>query len=743
MAGGTTTKTVTSRKITRVVLFLSGIFLTMLPGLRGLHICLSKHVPFRGPDFILQFIPWWDYCADMLRAGNLPWWDASVMFGVPYLADPQSAVLYPLNWLFIFVPTVTALTILIVLHLWIAALFTMLWMRAQGVGYTAAVLAGLIYSSGGFITAHLFAGHYTLICSAAWIPAILWQIEIFFRTHQLKSIVWTGFFLGLQALAGHPQTSIITLAAMIVHIGFQNKKSVKRLNLLLISGVIAFFIAIAPFFLALELENQSVRSNSNPGFVATDALLVQSLGTFVLPDAYIPDSERDGAKAFPHEQFNYAGIFPLILSFCVSRKRFGQLAPLLVFSMMVSILPGIPGLDAVVSEVPVWRLFRGWARGMMIFTLGLAALSGHGLDALRKNKRVGFRVYSAAILFVLVSWVSQIFSHAVIVYFLKSAVLLGLSVILASLIRKYPHNVLYLSLGFVLTFADLFHIQQKLVSPADLFRENMQFVRDVSRVIQKVIPRDGTRVILVDMPLVVNYSHYFGVDTALGYRALPMARFQRYFNRAVHASPDTNQAYAVANRCDPMFSAGSVKWWVGNPRASDACNLIPLGPRLPVFRDGDALPRAWVVHHYAVHASADQVLDAISDPDWDPRNAVELESEPDSFPSGSDFSSGVSNVRYRVISATHTEVSVTSETPGFLVVTDTMYPGWRATIDGSAVRILRANYLFRAVQVPVGTHVVTFQYQPGIRFVFLFISLFCLLVTGILAVLPLTRRSVI
>jgi uncharacterized membrane protein YfhO len=46
------------------------------------------------------------------------------------------------------------------------------------------------------------------------------------------------------------------------------------------------------------------------------------------------------------------------------------------------------------------------------------------------------------------------------------------------------------------------------------------------------------------------------------------------------------------------------------------------------------------------------------------------------------------------------------------VLTDTFYPGWTASVDGSPQPILRANYLFRAVRLPAGDHRVTFVYAP-------------------------------
>ena len=40
-------------------------------------------------------------------------------------------------------------------------------------------------------------------------------------------------------------------------------------------------------------------------------------------------------------------------------------------------------------------------------------------------------------------------------------------------------------------------------------------------------------------------------------------------------------------------------------------------------------------------------------------------------------------------------------------------PGWRATVDGEAAEILRANGLYRAVVISEGLHQVVFEYVPG------------------------------
>jgi uncharacterized membrane protein YfhO len=60
---------------------------------------------------------------------------------------------------------------------------------------------------------------------------------------------------------------------------------------------------------------------------------------------------------------------------------------------------------------------------------------------------------------------------------------------------------------------------------------------------------------------------------------------------------------------------------------------------------------------------------------------------------------------------------------GFVVVTDAFDQGWRATLDGRAAPLLRANLAFRALAVPAGRHAVEMVYRPASVTVGLLISL--------------------
>jgi uncharacterized membrane protein YfhO len=55
---------------------------------------------------------------------------------------------------------------------------------------------------------------------------------------------------------------------------------------------------------------------------------------------------------------------------------------------------------------------------------------------------------------------------------------------------------------------------------------------------------------------------------------------------------------------------------------------------------------------------------------------------------------------------------VRAASDGFLVMSDTFYPGWRADVDGKPLPVVRANFALRGICLPAGDHEVVFYFEP-------------------------------
>jgi hypothetical protein len=94
--------------------------------------------------------------------------------------------------------------------------------------------------------------------------------------------------------------------------------------------------------------------------------------------------------------------------------------------------------------------------------------------------------------------------------------------------------------------------------------------------------------------------------------------------------------------------------------------------------------------------------------EFDGRKVVYLPPETSASLSSTNARSGeILKTRYRPQSA---ELEVTSKQGTLLVLAQSYYHPWRATVDGQPTTIWRANHAFQAVDVPPGRHTVRFSY---------------------------------
>ena len=141
-----------------------------------------------------------------------------------------------------------------------------------------------------------------------------------------------------------------------------------------------------------------------------------------------------------------------------------------------------------------------------------------------------------------------------------------------------------------------------------------------------------------------------------------------------------------------------------------------------IYRSLDSLPRAYLVGQTTRVADDAAALAALADAEFEPADKVVL-FEPEIKSAGlsdelQSIKPAASTGRVTVSSYEPERVALQVDlpAPGVLVLSNSWYPGWQATVDGQPVSILRANLLFRAVVVPAGVHDVVFEFVPdGLR----------------------------
>lgn len=164
----------------------------------------------------------------------------------------------------------------------------------------------------------------------------------------------------------------------------------------------------------------------------------------------------------------------------------------------------------------------------------------------------------------------------------------------------------------------------------------------------------------------------------------------------------------------------SIKASLGNPTQE-------AGPRFKfLFEDKDgyriyenmeALPQAFFVQEAIVVKDRSKILDYLNSKEFDPHKKVLLEETPSialPSPNVKGVNSSKTEVSLRRPGPNKVTIDLKCKGPGYLVLADTWYPGWRARLDGKYdCKVLRANYLFRAVPIEKsGHHQIEFDYFP-------------------------------
>lgn len=705
--------------------------------------------------------------------GRAPLWDPYEDLGIPLLAESQVGVLYPLSALFLspLSPTLE-LSLFIVLHFSLGALFTYSLARTLALGRAAAALAGLAFGCGGFLMAQV--PNLNIMTGAVWLPLLLLAVIQAVRQRTLLVALLAGLPLALQIFTAQPQIVFYSLVILFAYglyclgVDFFTGPRQRRIayalqtaSLLLIAFSSGLLLAAPQLLPTLELQQLSVRSQER----GVDFLTQTSLPPVMWLNLLLPSAFGNNVTGFRggdpfQEVFIYIGLIPLWLALLgvaglrhsFSRDRFFFLL-LLAGAGLLALGSYTPLYRYVIQYLPGFALFRIPARWLVGVNLALALLAGFGLDGLLRqglSRRqwvtfllVAALLTSGVLLFDRygLEWLSRSgdnldeFYRRLAETFLEK----GFEVQLASrerlLLRwapalTVPVFLLIANLAVMAGLLTLYYLRKLtpgafaaliiLTTAVDLAAAGGTTInptkpagwwQELSGGARYVLDNlNGGRVFPLGMgteeATVSHLGQYFpsvyGVYSAGGHgSSLKLARIDTFLHET-----DPVQALQVLG-VRYLLTLGQM--------GADTAATYPLvyqDENSFVYENRHPLPRAFVVHQAIRAGSPAEALRYFQERRIDPGQTVILESDttPPAPASPSPETSSSAVIVYQQPQELKIEANLAAN--GYLVLLDTFYPGWVATLDGQPIPIYRANYIVRAVFVPAGQHVINFEYRP-------------------------------
>jgi hypothetical protein len=681
----------------------------------------------RGGDVNGMFYPWMTFVRESVSEHQLPLWDPHQSGGYPFLANPQVGFFYPPAWLMILLPLNLGISCYVMLHLWIAGIGMLLFVRRMGGSWLGATLAAITFSFSGFV-----AGHITLLATNVWVPWILLATEWSTTRQDWGSGVLSGIPFALAILAGHIASLVyvgIIWLAFALYLGFMHQHWAVLIRQLAISGLCGILLSTVQLIPLAEFSSLSTRTGGTLGeFGSLWSLPPNYLITLAMPYYYGEPTQIGywGPPDFEELTFSI-GLLPLLCIPLALRKPtrliwlyvglgvFGLLTALGVYSFLYPLLYNL---------LPPFRLARGPARAAFLFVFAGSAFLGEALSVWERQplqSRVPIlkstmtvmlsSIVAAGTLGLVASGIVFTINHPSEVGgrawhqsgdWLWAIILslLGGILLWRYLTADKPAQKRRLSVGLiVLVVIDLWSfgfnlLQLTSMSPAQLWIQAKQVIGDTP---QRVVPwavgvNNQLDSILVDL------------NSALGNNPLTIQSYRDF--TATLDDPRTTVLDILG--VEYVLSPGPLD--SAYTEGERPVQLVSSTDAVWIYRRARVMPIARLAYQIEVIADPAQARARINAPGFEPASTVILDAQPSCQVDVMPDTPGSAEIVER--SPGYWKIDTESTVPSLLVLSETAYPGWKVTIDGEQAESLTAYTAIRAVCVPAGKHQIEWIFDP-------------------------------
>ncbi len=196
-----------------------------------------------------------------------------------------------------------------------------------------------------------------------------------------------------------------------------------------------------------------------------------------------------------------------------------------------------------------------------------------------------------------------------------------------------------------------------------------------------------------------------------GYHAAKMRRYQELIDFQIDKDIKTlYQGFRSGAITDSALSATfaqtrilnmlNTKYIIGNGEA-------------PPLVNNQAYGNAWFVKDIKTVQSADEEIKALDN--TDPKTTAVVDKRFEEQYKGFKFSADTTaSIKLNAYASNHLVYESKAASPQLAVFSEIYYDkGWKAYIDGAEAPHFRADYVLRAMQVPVGVHKIEFKFEPA------------------------------
>ncbi len=365
-------------------------------------------------DLEVFFIPPRFLWVELVKSGTFPLWNPYHLNGHPLFANLQPGVFYPLSIIYFILPFDLAFNYTIVLHFFLAGLFTFLLLRGLNASYAASLISAIAFMLSGYLlSVHNLLTH---LLSVAWAPLVFLLFLSGLQRESLMFIIFSGLAACAMFLGGGVEIVYVTIAMVCLLTFFWGKihwhgqtSSPKRSASPPIGWVdlsmppsfykkisylgifIAIFLGVSAVQLLpfMELSAHSIRAGGLSYKEATIwSMHPKDLLQFFLPDLY-------GYKLRPEKYWEdenwlktiYLGAIPFLLSlfFFVKRDKKVLCALLLIIvgSLILAFGGHTPIYFYLYKYVPYFNKIRYPVKFLFLTTLVISVTAGLGYDRLR------------------------------------------------------------------------------------------------------------------------------------------------------------------------------------------------------------------------------------------------------------------------------------------------------------------------------------------------------------------------